>query len=124
MRFSNPASPAPSSCMIHRVLSSTMSDRMSEEQSARMSVARNHEFDVELESYASSGAQWQLVSQGDALRVVNEATRPHDQSIGAAGTQVFTFHAEQPGTYTLVFELKRVWEPTALNRKEITVEVL
>jgi predicted secreted protein len=92
-------------------------------RTSRISVDRDHEFDIELESYPGSGAKWQLVPQGDAPRLVKQANRPGDQSIGDAATQVFTFHPEAPGTYKLLFELKRQWEPTARNRKEITVEV-
>jgi predicted secreted protein len=93
------------------------------EQTSRISAQRNQEFDIELESYSGSGAKWQYVSQGDAPRLVREATRLHDESIGAAATQVFSFLPEAPGTYKLVFELKRSWEPAARNRKEFTVEV-
>jgi predicted secreted protein len=94
------------------------------EQTSRISAERNHEFDIELESYLGSGAKWQYVSKGDSPRLVRETTRLHDESIGAAATQVFTFLSEAPGTYELVFELKRPWEPSARNRRDITVEVL
>ena len=93
------------------------------EETSRISIERNHDFEVELTSYPGSGAKWQLVPQADTPRLVREVTHLNEQSIGAAATQVFTFYAEAPGAYVLQFELKRVWEPAARNRKEITVEV-
>ena len=93
------------------------------ESSSHISVGRDEDFDVELQSYSGSGAKWQFVPKGDGPKLVKQDTRPQDQSIGGAATQVFTFRADAPGTYKLLFELKRPWEPSPRNRKEITVEV-
>jgi predicted secreted protein len=93
------------------------------ESASQISVGRDQEFNVELQSYPGSGAKWQFVPQSDGPRLVKQDSRPNDKSIGAAATQVFTFRADAPGTYKLLFELKRAWEPTARNRKEINVVV-
>lgn len=93
------------------------------EAKTQLSVAPDQDFDVELESYPGSGAKWQFIPQGDVPRLVQQTTRVSDQGIGAAATQIFTFHSDAPGTYQLVFELKRAWEPSARNRKEIKIDV-
>jgi predicted secreted protein len=87
-----------------------------------LSVRRGQEFTVELKSYPGSGAQWRYASP-DGPQLISETTQSQNESIGSAATQVFTFRADTPGSYDLIFELKRAWEPSARGRKEIKVDV-
>src|SRR6266576_569296 len=70
---------------------------------------RGQEFKVELKSYPGSGAVWRYASP-DGPQLISETTQSQDESIGAAATQVFTLRADTPGSYNLVFQLKRAWE--------------
>lgn len=89
----------------------------------RLSVVKGQDFHAELQAYPGSGALWSWVPSIDGPQLVSETTHTQDESIGSGALQVFTFHAEAPGTHTLVFELKRPWESSSRRRKEITVEV-
>lgn len=88
-----------------------------------ISAERGREFEIELESYAGSGAKWQFASESDEVRLIGESTKQRDQSIGSATLQVFKFRSDTPGTHKIAFELKRAWEPAARGRKEFFVEV-
>lgn len=88
-----------------------------------INAERGREFEVELESYAGSGAKWQFASESDAVRLIGESTKQRDQSIGSGTVQTFKFQSDTPGTHRISFELKRAWEPAARGRKEFLVEV-
>jgi len=96
---------------------------MTESEPTKITVSPDKDFSVQLESYPTSGALWQFGAVGEEPQLVNENTLPNNQAIGGAATQIFTFRASTPGTYKLLFELKRSWEPSASSRKEILVEV-
>lgn len=87
-----------------------------------LAVGKGQEFKVELKSYPGSGAVWRYASP-DGPQLVSETTQSQDESIGSAATQVFTLRADTPGSYNLIFELKRAWEPSPRGRKEIKVDV-
>jgi predicted secreted protein len=92
------------------------------EDPTQLSVDKGQEFKVELESFPGSGAVWRYVSPAGP-QLVSETTKSRDDSIGAAALQVFTLRADVPGSYDLIFELKRAWESSPRRRKEIKVEV-
>jgi predicted secreted protein len=92
------------------------------EAPTHLRVSKGQEFNVELKSYPGSGAVWHYVSP-DGPQLVRETTKSQDDSIGSAALQVFTLRADTPGSYNLIFELKRAWEPSPRGRKEIKVDV-
>ena len=87
-----------------------------------LSIGKGQEFTVELKSYPGSGATWRYAAP-DGPQLVGETTQSQNESIGAAALQVFTLRADTPGSYNLVFELKRAWESSPRGRKEIKVDV-
>ena len=87
-----------------------------------ISVRQGQEFKVELKSYPGSGAVWRYASPAGP-QLVSETTQSQNESIGSAATQVFTLRADTPGSYDLLFELKRAWEASPRGRKEIKVDV-
>jgi predicted secreted protein len=88
-----------------------------------LTASANQEFKVELESHPTSGAMWQYRKSGDEPALIHEELKPVSDSIGSPAIQRFTFLASKPGTFNLTFELKREWEPTFRDRKQITVIV-
>jgi predicted secreted protein len=90
---------------------------------AKISTSRDEDFNVQLESNPTSGFRWQFVPVAGEPELINETTVPNSQAIGGPASQIFTFRASTPGTYKLVFELRRSWESSASSRKEIIAEV-
>jgi predicted secreted protein len=88
-----------------------------------LSARPGQEFKVELKTYPGSGAMWRYASS-DGPQLISDTTQTLDDSIGAAAIQVFTLRADNPGSYDLIFELKRAWEPSPRDRKEIKVDVV
>lgn len=87
-----------------------------------LSARTGRDFKVELKTYPGSGAMWRYASL-EGPQLIGETTQNLDDSIGAAAVQVFTLRGDRPGSYDLIFELKRAWEPTPRDRKEIKVDV-
>ena len=69
---------------------------------------------VTLESNASTGFQWVLVSIGDETvleKVANTYEAPEDTDmVGAPGKEIWTFKALKKGTSTISMEYSRPWE--------------
>jgi predicted secreted protein len=88
-----------------------------------VSARTGQEFKVELQTYPGSGAMWRYASS-DGPQLVRKTTQTLEDSIGAAAFQVFTLRGDNPGSYDLIFELKRAWEASPRDRKEIKVDVV
>jgi len=71
-------------------------------------------FTVALCSNPTTGFQWSETAQiGDATVVEqtgHQFVPPGEQPIGAAGQEIWTFQALQPGTTTIAMEYSRPWE--------------
>jgi predicted secreted protein len=93
------------------------------QRSNHVSAFTGQEFKVELKTYPGSGAMWRYASS-DGPQLVTVMTQTLDDNIGAAAIQVFTLRGDNPGSYNLIFELKRSWEPCPRDRKEIKVDVV
>jgi len=69
---------------------------------------------VTLESNASTGFQWVLVSIGDETvleKVANTYESPEDTDmVGAPGKEIWTFKALKKGTSTISMEYSQPWE--------------
>ena len=69
---------------------------------------------VTLESNASTGFQWVLVSIGDETvleKVANTYEAPEDTDmVGAPGKEIWTFKALKKGTSTISMEYSQPWE--------------
>jgi inhibitor of cysteine peptidase len=69
---------------------------------------------VTLESNASTGFQWELVSISDETvleKVANTYEAPEDTGmVGAPGNEIWTFDALKKGTSTISMEYSQPWE--------------
>jgi predicted secreted protein len=88
-----------------------------------VSARTGQEFKIELQTYPGSGAMWRYASS-EGPQLISKTTQTLEDNIGAAAIQVFTLRGDNPGSYHLIFELKRSWEPSPRDRKEIQVEVV
>jgi len=94
-----------------------------EKTSESITVQTGAEFTISLQSTPSSGAIWYMGQLPDGLSFIEEKRAVRD-SIGSETSQIFTFYARNPGSYTLKFEYKRTWEQEIRKQKDISVQVL
>ncbi len=77
-------------------------------------VAVGGSLTVTLESNASTGFQWELVSISDETvleKVANTYEAPEDPDmVGAPGKEIWTFSALKKGTSTISMEYSQPWE--------------
>ena len=88
-----------------------------------LTATAGQELRVELESIPASGARWQHLQDASGPQLMREEGQPLGQAAGDATLQVFVFRCGQPGSYTLRFQLRRVWEPLPRQEKTIHVDV-
>ena len=80
----------------------------------QVEVAAGGSVTVTLESNASTGFQWELVSISDEAvleKVANTYEAPEDTGmVGAPGKEIWTFTALKQGTSTISMEYSQPWE--------------
>jgi len=80
----------------------------------QVEIAVDGSLTVTLDSNASTGFQWVLVSIGDETvleKVANTYEAPEDTDmVGAPGKEIWTFSALKKGTSTVSMEYSRSWE--------------
>ncbi|MDT9001580.1 protease inhibitor I42 family protein [Paucibacter sp. APW11] len=81
-------------------------------------------FTLELGSAPSTGYMWELAAPPSGVKLLGmRFLIAPDAAIGDGGTQVFELQADQPGPLQLHFVLKRRWETTLAQEREIEVMV-
>ncbi len=80
---------------------------------APLQVAQGEQLTISLDANPSTGFAWQLATPLDekVVTLVSHANQPPDNSsIGASGTDVWTFKAVGPGSTAITLEYRRPWE--------------
>ncbi|MBB6402977.1 protease inhibitor I42 family protein [Arthrobacter sp. AZCC_0090] len=89
-------------------------------------------FIIELPANPSTGYQWSVVDVPHALELVEEHFTPAitgttaagvPAAVGSGGIHTFNFMANGTGEVEIQFDLKRVWESEAIERRKFTVLV-
>ncbi len=88
-----------------------------------LTVAAGTPFEVALGSAPSTGYMWQLQSLPTGVQLLgSDFSQPPDAAIGDGGTQIFHLKTERAGRFELLFELKRRWETTPIQTRQIDVD--
>jgi inhibitor of cysteine peptidase len=112
--------PAPASAFVELV---------NAEDGTRVALKKGGELKVVLDANPSTGFQWQgppnvapLLSPIGQRIYVSKSTNPMD--LGAGGSNIFRYRAEDTGKSTLTMEYRRPWEgaPGKTVRYEVNVE--
>lgn len=70
------------------------------------------ELDVVLSDLPSAGYEWSPVDVPQGVVLLSaEWAAPVPPALGASRGRLFRFRAERAGTYELLFDLRRPWEP-------------
>ena len=79
-------------------------------------------FAIELEAIPGAGYMWELTQPPAGLELVNQEIVSISKAIGGNSTQRFRIVARKPGSYSLVFELKRKWEKNPIRTSRISIQ--
>jgi inhibitor of cysteine peptidase len=93
---------------------------------AEVSVEVGEQFEVRLESNATTGYAWQVVEQPDAITLVSsEFEAPDTSLVGAGGIEVFVFEGASAGSGELRLEYVRSFEnpPVPAETADYRVQV-
>ena len=90
-----------------------------------ISVAKDEEFTISLQTIATAGYLWRIESLSDSIQLLGtENEKPtRDRKPGDLTGQVFRFRARETGEYKIQFALGRPWEDKALESQTVTVRV-
>ncbi|HPE68415.1 MAG TPA: protease inhibitor I42 family protein [Thermotogota bacterium] len=84
------------------------------EQTATVTLHPGDVLRIEIESNATTGYEWELVSEVDErfLKLEsNDYFPPNSQLMGAGGWQHLVFSAMDPGVTSVQLEYRRPWDP-------------
>jgi predicted secreted protein len=80
-------------------------------------------FRVELEEPAASGYRWTPGALPPGIQLEGDEVTPAEAVVGGVSRHVFRFAATQAGRHQLDFELKRPWEETAAESRQVQIQV-
>ena len=110
------------------VCSSSRAPAQLPKPNAPFQIASGEQLTISLDANPTTGFEWQLAAPLDekVVALVKHAYQPPDNStIGAGGTDVWTFKAVGPGSTTITLDYRRPWEKDtpAAERKTYPVVV-
>jgi predicted secreted protein len=87
-----------------------------------LEVKTGERFAVTLPENGPGGYLWRVAERPPQLTIVREDDLPpRDPAVGAAGSKLFELEASEPGTFSIRFERRRDWEPTADRERSIVI---
>jgi predicted secreted protein len=79
---------------------------------------------IALPENGATGYQWSVEPEGDGVVVEsNEFAPPDSAAPGASGQRVITLRAKRAGTARVDVRLRRAWETTATEQRELAITV-
>jgi inhibitor of cysteine peptidase len=103
------------------VVNSTMGNNKQEQN---ITVKKDYEFTITLESNPTTGYQWIPTFNPEIINLVSHSFQPSSSRLmGAPGTEVFTFKAINHGTGSLKMVYKRSWEKEPVKEKVFPINV-
>ncbi|MCP1311601.1 protease inhibitor I42 family protein [Paenibacillus tyrfis] len=88
-------------------------------------IEEGREFNVILDQNDSTGYQWDFKASSESIQKISDQVKKGKNMPGAPSQKVWTFKANQSGTYKLQFFYTPAWEKgtSALKTVEYTIEV-
>jgi inhibitor of cysteine peptidase len=95
-------------------------DKASGDKTVTLRVGES--FQIRLPENPATGFRWRLQSDGSpALRLVEDAFQAEASGHGSGGLRNWTFLVDDPTDTVLRFELKRSWQPAAVDSFHVVI---
>lgn len=94
---------------------------MSEDSNVRV-VQVGQKFAIDLEAIPGAGYMWEMTRPLDEIELIDQHVVSISKEIGGNSTQRFLLVAHAPGSYSLVFQLKRKWEANPARTSLISIK--
>jgi predicted secreted protein len=94
---------------------------MSEENLIQF-VEVGEKFSIDLEALPGAGYMWEMTQSPEELEMVSQKVVAISKEIGGSSTQRFFMVAHEPGSYSVVFELKRKWEKSSVKTNVFNIQ--
>ena len=92
------------------------------EENSVLVVQAGQRFAIDLEAIPGAGYMWEMTGHPDELELVSNEVVSISREIGGNSTQRFLLVAHQPGSYPLVFGLKRKWEKEPVRTNVFSIK--
>ena len=92
------------------------------EENTSLVVQAGKRFTIDLEAIPGAGYMWEMTGNPDELELVSDEVVSISREIGGNSTQRFLLVAHQPGSYALVFGLKRKWEKEPVRTNVFSIK--
>ncbi len=97
---------------------------MNDQQEKTITAKAGETFEIRLWEDRTRGELWVPTYDSEQILLIDDDfDRKSGGTIIDAGTRIFRFQADQPGTYELVFEKRLGWRFTAIKRRDYVVSV-
>ena len=92
------------------------------EENTSLVVQAGKRFTIDLEAIPGAGYMWEMIGPPDKLELVSNEVVSISKEIGGNSTQRFRLVTHQPGSYSLVFGLKRKWEKEPVRTNVFSIK--
>ena len=92
-------------------------------QAQQIEAAAGSPFEIALPETPTTGFRWHARPPSTVRLLDDGYEGPPGKSTGGAGTRRFRFAVDDQGDYEIAFELKREWEPEAVEHRTVHVTV-
>jgi len=92
------------------------------EENTTLVVQAGQRFAIDLEAIPGAGYMWEMIQHPDELELLSNEVVSISKEIGGYSTQRFQLVAHHPGSYSLVFGLKRRWEKNPVKTNVFSIK--
>jgi len=91
----------------------------------RLIASLNEDFTISLESNPTTGYVWEALFDSAFLDLKKKDFKASDaKSVGAGGTEIFTFVPIRTGKTKITMVHKRPWESISLEERSFPIEII
>lgn len=95
----------------------------SRQQGNNISIKKDQEFNLYLESNPTTGYEWIPIFNASVVELISHSFKPSSLLMGAFGTDTFVFKGISLGTTLIKMQYKRSWENNFVAEKKFVIRI-
>ena len=96
----------------------------SRQQGNNISIMKDQEFNLYLESNPTTGYEWIPIFNASVVELISHSFKPSSLLMGASGTDTFVFKGISLGTTLIKMQYKRSWENNSVAEKKFLISII